>query len=99
MMPPTPLSRSVAPIKSGATSCTLRAKKSWCRRRGRGIGPLSWPGLQPILGRLRKLACPAIHLLQSIRDSEGVDARHEGYTLDGTRVPAMNEKNIADRTP
>ena len=34
---PTPLNRSVAPIRSGATSCTLRAKKSR-RRRGVGIG-------------------------------------------------------------
>src|SRR5262249_10152922 len=28
MMPPTPLTSSVAPIRSGATSCTLRPKKA-----------------------------------------------------------------------
>src|SRR5215468_2767897 len=36
MMPPTPPNNSVAPIRSGAISCTLRAKKARFRRLPRG---------------------------------------------------------------
>src|SRR5262245_10391477 len=36
MMPPTVPNSSVTPIKSGATACTLRAKKAWWSRAGIG---------------------------------------------------------------
>src|SRR5262245_8064699 len=56
MMPPAPSKISVAPINSGATSCTLRSKKEWRSRLMFDMARSPCPvcGLGPISGSDRR---------------------------------------------
>src|SRR6185312_16586692 len=86
MRPPTPSNKTVAPIRSGATACTLRAKKL---RRMRAIPPSSW--LSKPNSRTSMSQRPAV-----VCDFGATRLQHLGFAIGATEPRRFSATGLHD---